>query len=110
MADVRVPADPGHIAHPKRAEAFCDGLSRHRGAHVRFDYSIAEIAELVDSESAAFGISVNAPTRFNLAIERFTQEPFALVCPFGRRLLEREVVRLDDLICPLVRAYRPATE
>jgi len=63
-----------------------------------FDNSIAEIAELVDSESAAFGISVNAPTRFNLAIERFTQEPFALVCPLGHRLLEREVVRWDDLI------------
>ncbi|MBT2792742.1 LysR family transcriptional regulator [Paraburkholderia strydomiana] len=63
-----------------------------------FDNSIAEIAELVDSESAAFGISVNSPTRFNLAIKRFAKEPFALVCPLGHRLLERDVVRWDDLI------------
>jgi DNA-binding transcriptional LysR family regulator len=63
-----------------------------------FDNSIAEIAELVDSESAAFGISVNSPTRLNLTIERFAREPFALVCPLGHRLLEREVVRWEDLI------------
>ena len=69
------------------------------GVSVRmFDNSISEIAELVESESAAFGISVNAPTRFNLSIGKFAEEPFALVCPIGHRLLARSAVCWDDLI------------
>jgi DNA-binding transcriptional LysR family regulator len=69
------------------------------GMSVRmFDNGISEIAELVESESAAFGISVNMPTRFNLSLERFAQEPFAIVCPIGHRLSERGAVRWDELI------------
>jgi DNA-binding transcriptional LysR family regulator len=63
-----------------------------------FDASIGEIAELVESESAAFGISVNVPSRLSLSIEKFAREPFALVCPTGHPLIQRGVTRWADLI------------
>jgi DNA-binding transcriptional LysR family regulator len=63
-----------------------------------FDTAIAEIAELVDAESAAFGVSVNVPSRLNVSIEKFATEPFALVCPIGHRLTHQRVVRWADLI------------
>lgn len=71
----------------------------HPGISVRmFDNSISEIAELVESESAAFGISVNTPVRSQLAIGKFATEPFALVCPIGHRLLGHAAARWDDLV------------
>jgi DNA-binding transcriptional LysR family regulator len=63
-----------------------------------FDTGISEIAELVEAESAAFGISVNMPSRLNLTIDKFAREPFALVCPLGHRLVGQRVVRWADLI------------
>lgn len=46
-----------------------------------FDSSVLEIAELVASRTAAFGISVLQTGRPELAVERVIDEPFVLVCP-----------------------------
>jgi DNA-binding transcriptional LysR family regulator len=76
----------------KRFDAIYPGISVRM-----FDNSIAQIAELVDSESAAFGISVTTPTRLNLSVRTFAQEPFVLVCPIGHRLLAQPRVRWSEL-------------
>lgn len=62
-----------------------------------FDSSINEIAELVESGVAAFGVSVTVPARPTLAIEPFTEEPFVLACPAGHRLARLPSVSWDQL-------------
>jgi DNA-binding transcriptional LysR family regulator len=82
----------------------------HPGVSVRvFDTSIGEIAELVESQTAAFGISVPASNRFGLAIDVFAEEPFVLACPAGHRLAQRERVGWQDLAGEaLIRISLPA--
>ena len=47
-----------------------------------YDSSILEVAELVESRTAAFGLSVlQTGGRADLAVERVADEPFVLVCP-----------------------------
>lgn len=54
-----------------------------------YDSSIPEIAELVASRTAAFGIStLQTGGRSELAVERVAEEPFVLVCPEGHALAD----------------------
>jgi DNA-binding transcriptional LysR family regulator len=70
----------------------------HPGIAVRvFDNSINEIAELVDSGIAAFGVSVAATSGHNLVVESFAEEPFVLVCPAGHSLAKRKDVSWEQL-------------
>jgi DNA-binding transcriptional LysR family regulator len=70
----------------------------HPGIAVRvFDNSINEIAELVDSGIAAFGVSVVATSGHNLVVESFAEEPFVLVCPTGHTLANRKEVSWEQL-------------
>jgi DNA-binding transcriptional LysR family regulator len=62
-----------------------------------FDTSIGEIAELVESGAAAFGISVPASSYLNLDVEPFADEPFVLVCPTGHPLAHEKAVGWDQL-------------
>jgi DNA-binding transcriptional LysR family regulator len=62
-----------------------------------FDNSVIEIAELVASRTAAFGITVLLSARPELAVERIIDEPFVLVCPEGHALASRSHVRWQDL-------------
>jgi DNA-binding transcriptional LysR family regulator len=71
----------------------------HPGLAVRvFDNSINEIAELVDSGTTAFGVSVVAGKQGpNLLVEPFAEEPFVLVCPAGHALARRVSVSWEQL-------------
>ena len=74
-----------------------------------FDNSIREIAELVESEAAVFGLTVASSNRFDLALEPIAEEPFVLVCPPGHRLTRLKVVCWDQLQDePLIRISLPA--
>lgn len=69
-----------------------------------FDSSISEIAELIESGVAAFGVSITTPARPALAIEPFTEEPFMLACPAGHHLAQLASVTWDQLAGePLIR-------
>ena len=58
------------------------GFSRlHPSVHVKvFDNSAAEIAERVQSGEAAFGVTIVAANRWDLALTPVAKEPFVLVC------------------------------
>jgi DNA-binding transcriptional LysR family regulator len=72
--------------------------ARHPHLAIRvFDNSISEIAELVESGIAAFGVSVAAPARPGLSFEPFAEEPFVLACPAGHPLARQPSVRWDQL-------------
>lgn len=61
--------------------------ARYPEAPVRvFDSSIPEIAELVESRTAAFGVTVMQGSRGELLAERIAEEPFVLVCARGHAL------------------------
>ncbi|CAN5541730.1 LysR family transcriptional regulator [soil metagenome] len=77
-----------------------------------FDNSIREIAELVDSRAAAFGITATSPAATAgraLHAQPLAEEPFVLVCPAGHALAAREEVSWDRLGDePLIRISLPA--
>lgn len=74
-----------------------------------FDSSTAEIVELVQSGSAAFGLSIARPLAQGLASEAVAREPFVLVCPPDHALAARESVDWSELAGqPLVRISLPA--
>lgn len=74
-----------------------------------FDNSIREITELVESEAAAFGITVMSANHPGLSLEPIAEEPFVLVCPPGHPLAQLKTVRWDQLLdAPLIRISLPA--
>lgn len=74
-----------------------------------FDTSIREIAELVASRTAAFGLSVLQAGRTELGVERLADEPFVLVCPSGHALQGARSVAWQALEHePLIRISLPS--
>lgn len=74
-----------------------------------FDSSTGEIVELVQSGSAAFGLSIARPLAQGISSEAIAREPFVLVCPLDHALALRESVDWDELRGqPLVRISLPA--
>jgi DNA-binding transcriptional LysR family regulator len=96
------------------AHRIAPALARFRDLHphiaVRvFDNSIIEIAELVQAETTAFGISVATSNPFNLAVEPFAEEPFVLVCRPDHPLAALRSVCWDQLADEvLIRISLPA--
>lgn len=82
----------------------------HPNVAVRvFDDTVNEIAEHVESEAAAFGISIVGAPRPGLAVDIFAEEPFLLVCPAGHRLAGLSTVSWRDLTAEtLIRISLPA--
>lgn len=73
-----------------------------------YDNSIHEIPELVESRSAAFGVTVALPLRGELVQEKIADEPFVLVCRRDHRFAERAQVRWKELSDePLIRIALP---
>lgn len=62
-----------------------------------FDSSVEELNGLVESGTAAFGISFGTPTRATLMQNAFAQEPFVLACHGGHPLARVSQVAWDDL-------------
>jgi DNA-binding transcriptional LysR family regulator len=74
-----------------------------------FDSSPDEIVELVQSGTAAFGLSVARPPVPGLASEAIAREPFVLACPKDHPLARSEAVEWAQLKGePLVRLSLPA--
>jgi DNA-binding transcriptional LysR family regulator len=74
-----------------------------------FDTSIREIAELVESHVAAFGLSVVQPGYGELAVQPLGEEPFVLVCPPGHALCGTGRVDCADLEGePMIRISLPS--
>ncbi|GAA4334606.1 LysR family transcriptional regulator [Pigmentiphaga soli] len=74
-----------------------------------FDSAVDEIFEHVESEAAAFGITISTAHRFDLSIEPFAEEPFVLVCPVGHRLAGEPAVHWEQLTDDvLIRISLPA--
>lgn len=70
----------------------------HPGLSVRvFDNSIHEIPELVESRSAAFGVTVALSLRGELVQEKIADEPFMLACRPDHPLARQHEVRWTDL-------------
>jgi DNA-binding transcriptional LysR family regulator len=96
------------------AHRIAPALARFRELHphiaVRvFDNSIIEIAELVQAETTAFGISVATSNPFNLAVEPIAEEPFVLVCRTDHPLAALRSVCWDQLADEvLIRISLPA--
>jgi DNA-binding transcriptional LysR family regulator len=86
-----------------RFAALCPELS------VRvYDNSIHEIAELVASRAAAFGITVAQSLRGELLQEKIADEPFVLVCRRDHAFARQPQVRWQDLKAePLIRISLP---
>lgn len=84
-------------------------LAAHHAAYpdaqVRvFDSSIPEIVELVESRSAAFGITILQPLAAEFLVEPIAPEPFVLVCRQDHELSRRASVRWTELeSLPLIR-------
>jgi DNA-binding transcriptional LysR family regulator len=75
------------VAASTIAPLLAECAARHPETHVRvFDSSIPEIAELVESRTAAFGLTVMQGSRGELVAERIGDEPFVLVCAEGHAL------------------------
>ena len=73
-----------------------------------FDSSLREIAELVESGAAAFGLTM-AQGAGELLTERIADEPFVLVLPQGHELAARRAVTWEELQpWPLIRISLPA--
>ena len=62
-----------------------------------FDSSIPEIVELVESRTAAFGVTVMQGSRGGLAAERIADEPFVLVCAPTHAFAGAQRVRWEQL-------------
>jgi DNA-binding transcriptional LysR family regulator len=77
----------------------------HPGVSVRVhDNSASEIAELVKSGQAEFGLTIVSANRWDLDIEPLIKEPFVLACPKGHPLADQTVASWGDLEgLPLVR-------
>ena len=76
-----------------------------------FDSSIPEITELVESRTAAFGITVLQSGRAELAVERIADELFVVVCAASHHLARAAArpVRWADLQDePLIRISLPS--
>jgi DNA-binding transcriptional LysR family regulator len=74
-----------------------------------FDSSPTEIVELVQSGTAAFGLSVARSPASGLASEAIAREPFVLACPKGHPLARADAVEWSQLQGqPLVRISLPA--
>jgi DNA-binding transcriptional LysR family regulator len=73
-----------------------------------FDSSVREIAELVESGTAAFGLTM-AQGAGDLLAERIADEPFVLVLPPGHALAARGPVAWAELAdSPLIRISLPS--
>lgn len=74
-----------------------------------FDSSPSEIVQLVESGTAAFGLTVLRGTGPRLESEPIAQEPFVLVCPRDHALAARERVSWQELADePLIRISLPS--
>ncbi len=74
-----------------------------------FDSPIREIFELVESSTAAFGLTIGLAPRPGLRIDPIGTEPFVLVCPAAHAMGGRKQVCWDELRHePLVRISLPA--
>jgi DNA-binding transcriptional LysR family regulator len=81
-------------------EVLRDWQARWPDASVRiFDSSVPEILELVESRTAAFGLSVMRPGLIGgeLEAQRIGDEPFVLLCPEAHPLAGKPVVRWLEL-------------
>ncbi|RYY60128.1 MAG: LysR family transcriptional regulator, partial [Comamonadaceae bacterium] len=74
-----------------------------------FDSSPAEIVELVQARTAAFGLTLDQPAAPGLVARPIAREPFVLACPSGHALAARGAVGWAELQGqPLVRIGLPA--
>lgn len=74
-----------------------------------FDTSIAEIAELVQSDAVEFGLTVETANRWTLAAQAIAEEAFVLVCPVQHRLADASAVRWKELRDePMIRISLPS--
>lgn len=68
------------------------------------DNSAAEIAELVQSGTAEFGITIVSANRIDLEIKPLFKEPFVLICPTSHAFARQKHVNWSELArIPLVR-------
>lgn len=68
------------------------------------DNSAAEIAALVRSGAAEFGVTILASNRADMELKPLLKEPFVLVCPAGHALAAEKQVNWADLAGqPLIR-------
>jgi DNA-binding transcriptional LysR family regulator len=85
----------------------CDDAFPDKQVRV-FDSSLREITELVESGTAAFGITM-AQAAGALLAERIADEPFVLVCPPGHALSRHRDVQWTQLKgLPLIRISLPS--
>jgi DNA-binding transcriptional LysR family regulator len=69
-----------------------------------YDNSAAEIAELVHSGAAEFGVTILSANRSDLEIKPLLKEPFVLVCPAGHEFARLKSVDWAELAgAPLIR-------
>lgn len=82
----------------------------HPGLQVRmFDSSPAEIAELVEAGTAAFGITVDRVVPGKLSLQPVAREPFVLLCPQRHPFAGKESVEWGELVAqPLIRISLPS--
>jgi DNA-binding transcriptional LysR family regulator len=74
-----------------------------------FDSPPAEIAELVQAGTAAFGITIAQGVPDQLAVQALAREPFVLACPAGHPFAGRSSIAWPELVGePLVRISLPA--
>ena len=78
---------------------------RHPGVSVRvFDNSATEIAELVESGTAEFGLTILTAGRWDLDAEMLLKEPFVLLCPNDHPIGRLEAASWADIANePLIR-------
>jgi DNA-binding transcriptional LysR family regulator len=89
-------------------------LDRVRAAHPQlpvrvFDSSPAEIVELVQARTAAFGLSIDQPVADGLSMRLIAREAFVLACPRQHALAARPAVGWAELRGqPLIRISLPS--
>jgi DNA-binding transcriptional LysR family regulator len=103
-ARVAIGCLPTIAAHylPRLLRAFA---ARHPGLAVTVhDNSAAEIAALVQSGAAEFGITILSASRADLEIKPLFKEPFVLVCPADHAFARKRGAAWSELIgTPLIR-------
>ncbi|MBL0419038.1 LysR family transcriptional regulator [Ramlibacter sp. AW1] len=98
------------LAAPLAVPLLGDFQAAYGGWQVRLhDSSIPEIVDLVESGTAAFGLTVAHGVKASLQVEPIADEPFVLACPPGHPMAGREQVRFEDLLDqPLIRISLPS--
>lgn len=93
------------IAHHYLPRLLLQFGARHPDMSVKIhDNSATEIAELVRSGAAEFGITIVSTNRVDLDIKPLLKEPFVLVCPAAHAFARQKAVNWSELAgIPLVR-------